>query len=153
MREPLTHVKTFGDLVFEFAIFIDRLRSGPIGIGAVCPPCFGRKGSRLAALFARHPGGPRRAADLPSAPSQFGHYAGNLGRSRAVLFLWWIGKHSDLVVGKLVEIGIRFVAWSFRRHTLPVSHGCVSGSSVQNLKVAHYPKSRATGRNGILLMN
>ena len=138
---------------FEFAICFDRLRSGPIGIGAVRPPCFGRKGSRLTALFARHPGGPRRAADLPSAPSQFGHYAGNLGRSRAVLFLWWIGKHSDLVVGKLVEIGIRFVAWSFRRHTLPVSHGCVSGSSVQNLKVAHYPKSRATGRNGILLMN
>jgi hypothetical protein len=47
-----------------------------------------------------------------------------------------------LVVGKLVKIGFGFAAWEFRRHTLPVSHGCVSGSSVHNFKVAHYRKPR-----------
>src|ERR1035437_7806378 len=135
MREPLTHVKTFGGL------FPDRLRRGSIGVRAVRPTCLGRKGSRLAALFASHPSGPRRAADLPSAPSQFGHDAGNLGRSRAVLLFRWIGEHFVLIVGKLVKIGFGFVARAFRRHTLSVSHGCVSGSSVRTFKVAHYPIS------------
>src|ERR1039457_340072 len=136
MREPLTHVKTFDGL------FADRLRRDSIGVWSVRPSRLSCKGSRLAALFACHPSGSRRAADLPSPPPQFGHDAGNLGWSRAVMFHWWIGEHSDLVMGKLVKIWFGMVAWMFRRHTLLVSHGCVSGSSVPKFKVAHYRKLR-----------
>ena len=139
MREPLTHVKTFDGL------FADRLRRDSIGVWSVRPSRLSCKGSRLAALFACHPSGSRPAAHLPSPPPQFGHDAGNLGWTRTVLFHRWISEHSDLVVGKLVKVGFR-VTWAFRRHTPLLWHGCVSGSIVQNFKVAHYRSVCLRGR-------
>jgi hypothetical protein len=116
--------------------------SALVGVVHVGPPRFGRKGSRFAPLFSGHASGPGCPATRPATPAEFGHDAGNLGWSRAVMFHWWIGEHSDLVMGKLVKIWFGMVAWMFRRHTLLVSHGCVSGSSVPKFKVAHYRKLR-----------
>jgi hypothetical protein len=46
-----------------------------------------------------------------------------------------------LMMGKLIEVWFGVVALTFGRHTPSVWHGCVSGSSVQHFKVAHYRSS------------
>jgi hypothetical protein len=126
MREPPTHVKTFEKID-------QNSLGGTARFGAVRPSRFSGKGSGFAALFGGHASGPSCPATRPAAPTQFGHDAGNLGRPWP--FHLWLGKHFDLMVGKLVKVWFRFTARAFRiRHTLLVSHGCVGGSSVQNFK-------------------
>ena len=133
------------------------------------PTRLGGKRSGLTALLSGHASGPRRPAARPAAPAKLSHDAGDLRRTWPVLNFGWIGEHFDLMVGKLVKIWFGVVTLTFRRHTLPVSHGCVSGSSVQNFKVAHYQNSvhlvashckpwrdssneeRLDGENGLLL--
>lgn len=118
---------------YLYSAMLFSLRSNPIR-----PSCPSRKGSRVTALFFGHPSRSLCAPDPSATAAQFGHNAGNLGRPRTVMFLWRIGEHFDPVMGKLVEIWFRDVTRTFRWHTLPVLHECVSGSSVQNFKVAHY---------------
>jgi hypothetical protein len=131
MREPLTHVKTFAKKLWM------RL-GGLVGTWAVCPSRLGCERSRVASLFLGHTSGPRRAANLPTTSAQLSHDTRYLRRTGPVLDIRRVGKHSDLVVGKLVKIWFGFAARTFRRHTPLVSHKCVSGSSFQNFKVAHY---------------
>ena len=125
MREPPTHINAFRKID-------QKSLGGTASFGPVRPACFGRKGSCFTALFGGHASGPSNPATRPTTPAKFGHDAGNLGRTRARL--WGIGKHFNLVVSKLVKIGFGCLARSFWvRHTLPVSQGCVVGSSLPEL--------------------
>jgi hypothetical protein len=132
MHEPLTHSKTFGK------IFARELGCGPVSVGAVTPSGFGCEGRCFTALFFGHSSRTGCAADLPATPAQFGHDTGDFGWARAVLYLWGISEHFDLVVGELVKVWFGVAALTFRGHTLSVLHECVSGSSCKKFKVAHY---------------